>query len=128
MRRLTAVFLAILVNGCTGALDAPSRFEELVVKHRSDASTSSGRAYEPTTISALESHRAPVTPECAKLRNSLGKLEYVLVLDDQGRVTEAVGAAGTESSACLTNEFASARFPAPPFAPFHVLIEETASP
>ena len=122
------VVLALLVSGCSDAVIAPADFEELRLKHLSDVSSISGSAYESSTLAVLESHSAPTTPECMRLQRAISRLEYVLVLDSGGRVSRSVSASGSEISECLAKEFASARFPAPPFAPFHLHVVQSESP
>jgi len=120
MKPFSIVFLAVmLLCGC-GA--KASSFDDLVKAGDVDVSKPHGKEYE----NAFTAHGELQPPEGVNLTNcpeGSKPFTIVLVVNDQGHVTESYSSPESDESKCIAKEFSAHEYPIPPFAPFHIVME-----
>ncbi len=123
---LASAFLVAPVTE-TAAIKAHSvepAFAELLARARKDIATKEGPAYDIVIgkqVGRRHAHdvgmcvnASPVAPEPFKI---------VLVVEESGKVTTVALSAETAVATCIRKALVTEKFPKPPFAPFHDLIE-----
>jgi hypothetical protein len=117
----------LLVVACAGVLRAgedkgpSSLFADLLSKAARDMGTDLGAAYHSTLGKALALQHGGLVSSCVHTFGGDGAepFEAVVVVAADGKVAEFALDSITSLSKCIQGRLLRAKFPKPPFAPFH---------
>ncbi len=121
--------LALGGAGRTGTrmLLAQSRdptFDQLLAQARQDMATKEGSAYDIVIGKQFASRHARDVGACVDASAAApDPFKLIVVVGDTGKVTTVTLSAETPVATCIRKVLEKEKFPKPPFAPFHDLIE-----
>lgn len=111
----------------TAAITAQSvepTFADLLARARKDIATTEGSAYDIVIGKQFGSRRARDVGTCVNASPGVPEpFKIVLVVAESGKVTTMALSAETPVATCIRRILIKEKFPKPPFAPFHDLIE-----
>jgi len=128
VRPTVCIVLATVIasGGIAMANDSPAgtSFDELLDKVKKDSETPSGPTYHSVVSKVYHEKLLRRIMYCV-----VGEIppsesfQVVLIIGADGKVSQDVVSSETRMSKCIQKQFLKGKFPQPPFAPFHDVIE-----
>ena len=137
MRVMAQVFAVASVLGAmpllaaTQTRPAEPTFAELLALAKRDLATEKGAAYDTTMGKQFASNQGEGVNTClegASKSSMPENFQAVIVVDKDGKVSKVVLSPETEEGKCIRKLLLQEKFPKPPTAPFHDLMDMTFKP
>lgn len=113
--------VGLLTAGCAGLGGASEHYPEARRLNLADISEQAGKDYEREVCECVRRDFANALNTCisALPDPDLTDFEMIVTIEQDGSVDAICLSTETEVSECLREALLEARFPQPPFAPFH---------
>ena len=120
--------IASLGVATTDSKEEAARFGALLKQHHQNISTPEGKGYEKAFMNQYQARYGTVLGDCIQKSGAPASFNMILVIGKDGRVINGVTKSRSSLAECVIRATQKDAFPKPPFAPFHINIEQSFEP